>query len=49
MAQPSVEWSDKCTPLEKTQVDLLRYAIQDDGFYMPEAMIAVEKLLKETT
>ena len=41
--------TEKCTPLEKTQVDLLRYAIQDDGFYMPEAMIAVEKLLKETT
>ena len=35
-----------CTPLERAQVDLLRYAIQDDGFYMPEAKATIERLLR---
>ena len=36
-----------CTALECAQVNLLRYAIQDDGFYMPEAKVTIDNLLKE--
>lgn len=38
-----------CSPLECAQVSLLRYAIQDDGFYMPEAKATIDRLLKECT
>lgn len=36
-----------CTAIERAQVNLLRYAIQDDGFYMPEAKVTIDNLLKE--
>lgn len=36
-----------CTAMERAQVNLLRYAIQDDGFYMPEAKVTIDNLLRE--
>ena len=36
-----------CSYLERAQVSLLRYAIQDDGFYMPEAKSTIDNLLQE--
>lgn len=36
-----------CTSIERAQINLLRYAIQDDGFYMPEAKVTIDNLLRE--
>jgi hypothetical protein len=35
-----------CNPVEKAQVSLLRFAIQDDGFYMPQAKETIDGLLR---